>query len=103
MPRMYLYYIMTAGGDTQGGEQQTDRAIRQELVAMGEYRGGDMCCEQSTRMGTRHSKRSTQRSDPVNGVDGALNLAPSLLVHIPVSELYSMLSSSQGCPTKSSE
>jgi len=47
MPRMYLYYIMTAGGDTQGGEQQTHRAIRQELVAVGEHWGGDMYCEQS--------------------------------------------------------
>jgi len=39
---------MLVGGDGQGWEQQTHRAIRQELVAMGEHWGGDMCCEQST-------------------------------------------------------
>ena len=41
-----------------------------------------------------HSTRSPQFC-PCNWVDGALNLAPSLSVHIPVSELYLMLSAEE--------
>ena len=74
-------YTMPVGGDRQWGEQQTHRAIRQELVAVGEHWGGDMYCEQSALMEVRHSTRSPP-----------LNVAPVFgSVHIFVSKLYRIL------------
>jgi hypothetical protein len=51
--------------------------IGQELVAMGEHWGGDVCCEQSTLMEVRHSTRSP-----------FLYFSPWSLVQMPVSKLY---------------